>query len=378
MSEPHSIVFRFAGFCLDPARRLLSCDGQAIPLTPKEFDTLLVLVEADGNVVEKRELISQIWPDSFVGDSSLARNISVLRRALGEECIETLPKKGYRIVLPVSRVEVAPQLPLMERRLEPEPVREAQPPSLTAPPGVALWKRRVLIWSATAALVLLVLTLRFAGIHSAKARTAVVSTEPIRSVVIRKDGATDPLDEGFQLFGPDGQYPHVIYNRETKGWDRWRIKSDDQNYYYRPLTTAEKEFALARNWKTTCICALEAGGGFAVTDFAGMGPRFDMEFLHEGNRYLVGLMTQITPTEEYDQKIEFAGLADVSHPHTYELRYDHVTQTASLWIDGQKKADGYRGHHQFQQDRGLMFGAALDGEAPESSFVVRRVSFEAQ
>ena len=378
MSEPHNIVYRFAEFCVDRARRMLSREGETIPLTPKEFDTLLVLVEATGRVVEKEELIRRVWPDSYVGDSSLARNISVLRKALREEVIQTLPKKGYRITLPVSRVEVEHQLPTVEPRLELQPRPESLPASVTATPGVSWRRRRVVICAATAAFALLLFALRFAGIHSARARTAAVTVPPIRSVVIRKDGATDPLDESFQLARPDGKYPHVIYNRETKGWDRWRIKSDDQNYYFRPLTAAEKEFALARNWKTTCICALEAGGGFAVIDFAGMGPRFDMEFLHEENRYYVGLMRQITPTEEYDQKIEFAGVGDLAHPHTYELRYDHVTQTASLWIDGQKKADGYRGHHQFQENRGLLFGAALDGQAPESSFVVRRVSFEAQ
>lgn len=378
MSEPDNIVFRFAEFCLDPARRLLSREGKPIPLTPKEFDTLVALVEVGGNVVERKRLISRIWADSFVGDSSLARNISVLRRALGEEVIETLPKKGYRIALPVSRVEVAPQLPIVEHRLESEPPSETVPPSVTAMPVVSWRKRRVAIWSALALLALLVAAFRFAHIHSAKARTAAVSGRPIRSVMIHKEGATDPLDEGFKLHGPDGQYPKVLYNRETNGWDRWRIKSDDQNYFYRSLTAAEKDFALARNWKLTCVCALETGGGDADIDFAGKGPRFDMGFIREGNRYFVVLTSQITPKFEWDQKVEFAGIADVAHPHTYELRYDHVTQTASLWIDGQKRTDGYRGYRQFQEDRGLMIATEVYGQDPEGSFVFRSVSFEAQ
>jgi DNA-binding winged helix-turn-helix (wHTH) protein len=370
--------FAFSDHCLDPNGRYLSRGADSVPLTPKEFDTLLVLLEAGGCVVGKEALIRRVWPDSYVGDGSLARNISVMRKALGEEIIETLPKKGYRIAVPVSRVEAARQIPIAESSPKAEVLPYAGLRPLAVRPAVSWWRRRALVWQVMAALVLLVMGFRFAGIRSVKSRTAAKSVQPIRSVMIRKDGATDPQDEGFQLVRQDGKYPHAIYNRETKGWDRWRIKSDDQNYYYRPLTAAEKDFALARNWKTTCICAVEAGGGFAVIDFAGMGPRFDMEFLREGNRYFVALERQITPTEEYDQKIEFAGLGDVAHPHTYELRYDHVTQTASLWIDGQKKADGYRGHHQFQEDRGLTFGAAIDGQAPEGSFVVRSVSFEAQ
>jgi DNA-binding winged helix-turn-helix (wHTH) protein len=67
MSEPHNIVYRFAEFCVDRGRRLLSRDGETILLTPKEFDTLLVLVEATGLVVEKEELIRRVWPDSYVG-----------------------------------------------------------------------------------------------------------------------------------------------------------------------------------------------------------------------------------------------------------------------------------------------------------------------
>jgi DNA-binding winged helix-turn-helix (wHTH) protein len=370
--------FIFLPYRLDPDERNLRRDADFVSLTPKEFDTLLALVEAGGRVVEKEELIQRVWPDSYVGDGSLARNISVLRKALGEEVIETLPKKGYRITLPITRVEVARQAPMAKSRLEPEPLPGAIPSSVTSTLAVSRWKQRIVIWPLLAAVILLVVAFRFAGIRSARARPVPESIPPVRSVLIHKEGAIDPLDEGFQLHAPDGQYPKVLYNRETNGWDRWRIKSNDQNYFYRGLNAAEKDFALARNWKTSCVCALEAGAGFAAIDFAGKGPRFDMEFFREGNRYFVGLTRQITPTLEWDQKIESAGIADVAHPHTYELRYDHATQTASLWIDGQKRADGYRGYHQFQEDRGLFFGAEIYGQSTEGSFVFRSVSFEAQ
>jgi hypothetical protein len=169
----------------------------------------------------------------------------------------------------------------------------------------------------------------------------------------------------------------VLYNRESNGWDRWRIVTDDQNFYYRPLSTEEKEYALQRDWKLTCVCALEKGAGFSDVDLAG-SPRFDIEFLQEGNRYFVALTKQISPQFEWEQKIEFPGVADVDHPHTYELRYDHLTRTASLWIDGQLMASGYRGHSQFQEDRGLMFGAAIYMDATESSIAFRTVRFEAK
>ena len=146
-----------------------------------------------------------------------------------------------------------------------------------------------------------------------------------------------------------------------------------------PLSAAERDFALQRDWKLTCVCAVESGAGEADIDLAGKGPRFDMEFLQEGNRYFVALVNQLSPDLKWDQKIEFPGVGDVAHPHTYELRYDHVTQTASLWIDGQRTASGYRGYHQFQDDSkpSLTFGTFIYGYAPKGSFVSRRVQFEA-
>ncbi|HYE73200.1 MAG TPA: LpqB family beta-propeller domain-containing protein, partial [Blastocatellia bacterium] len=87
-------------------------NGEPLPLPPKVFDTLLVLVENSGAVLAKDELLRTIWPDSFVEESNLAQNISQLRKALGENSseqrfIETIPKRGYRFVAPVKKVERA-------------------------------------------------------------------------------------------------------------------------------------------------------------------------------------------------------------------------------------------------------------------------------
>ena len=101
-----------------------------------------------------------------------------------------------------------------------------------------------------------------------------------------------------------------------------------------------------------------------------------MAFLQEGQKLFVVLTKQISPQYEFEQKIEFPGVADVEHPHTYELRFDHLTQTASLWIDGQERASGYRGHHQYQENYGLMFGAATYRDAKQASMVFREVRFE--
>ncbi|HKF55294.1 MAG TPA: winged helix-turn-helix domain-containing protein [Blastocatellia bacterium] len=98
----------FGNFRVDPAERLLTRDGDAIRLPPKVFDTLVVLVESRGRLVAKDELITRIWPDTFIEEATLARNISDLRKALGQAAdqkyIETIPKHGYRFVADVREL----------------------------------------------------------------------------------------------------------------------------------------------------------------------------------------------------------------------------------------------------------------------------------
>jgi Tol biopolymer transport system component/DNA-binding winged helix-turn-helix (wHTH) protein len=88
---------------------MLVRDGQYVPLTPKAFETLLALVERGGHIVEKEELLRLVWPDTFVEDASLAKNVSTLRKALGEcetcRYIETIPKRGYRFVAELRVLE---------------------------------------------------------------------------------------------------------------------------------------------------------------------------------------------------------------------------------------------------------------------------------
>ncbi|MGA7220884.1 MAG: winged helix-turn-helix domain-containing protein [Candidatus Sulfotelmatobacter sp.] len=104
MADPAKITCRylFGNFVLDNGARLLFRGGESIPLALKEFDTLQMLVEYAGRTVEKDNLVRRVWPDSFVGDSSLAKNISILRKHLGADAIQTVPKRGYRFTLPVS------------------------------------------------------------------------------------------------------------------------------------------------------------------------------------------------------------------------------------------------------------------------------------
>jgi DNA-binding winged helix-turn-helix (wHTH) protein len=95
--------YEFGPFRVDPSQRVLERDGELIPLAPKAFDTLLALLQSRGEVLDKEDLLKTIWPDSFVEEGSLAQNISILRKVLGEGAdgrpyIQTIPKRGYRFV----------------------------------------------------------------------------------------------------------------------------------------------------------------------------------------------------------------------------------------------------------------------------------------
>src|SRR5215831_11016517 len=103
-------IFVFGPFQLDAPERLLLKDGQPVALTPKVFDTLLLLVKEHGHLIGKEELMKAVWPDSFVEEVNLNRSISTLRRALGEapnepHYIETVPKRGYRFIGQVTEVD---------------------------------------------------------------------------------------------------------------------------------------------------------------------------------------------------------------------------------------------------------------------------------
>jgi len=93
-------LYEFGPFRLDPAERKLLRGNEIVALTPKAFDTLLLLVRNSGHLLEKDELISTLWPNSFVEEGSLSNNIFLLRRVLGEDpaFIETVPRRGYRFI----------------------------------------------------------------------------------------------------------------------------------------------------------------------------------------------------------------------------------------------------------------------------------------
>lgn len=100
-------VLELGPFHLDLEDRQLRLGEETVPITPKSFDTLLVLARAGGKVVSREDLFTAVWPDTFIQDSTLTQNIYSLRKALEsagyrEDPIETVPRRGYRLLLPVQ------------------------------------------------------------------------------------------------------------------------------------------------------------------------------------------------------------------------------------------------------------------------------------
>ena len=130
-----SFIYEFGPFRLDPEERRLSREGQPITLRAKIFDTLCMLVEAHGHLLDKDELIHRVWPDAVVEEGNLATNISALRKTLGEPAtgqkyVETVPGRGYRFVAEVREIQ----------RREPGPWHESHVQATK--PAFALVQRR--------------------------------------------------------------------------------------------------------------------------------------------------------------------------------------------------------------------------------------------
>src|SRR5258707_7499179 len=99
--------YRFGEFTVDADQKVLLRNGTPLSLAPKLFDTLLILVENAGRIVEKDALMNRLWPDTFVEEANLTFNIQQLRKALGDNArkpiyIETIARRGYRFIANVE------------------------------------------------------------------------------------------------------------------------------------------------------------------------------------------------------------------------------------------------------------------------------------
>ena len=200
MNEAAGVAYEFGPYRLDTARRLLTRDGQILTLPPKTFSLLLLLVEGQGRVFTKKELMVALWPDSFVEEANLSFQISALRKVLGDEggqWIATLPRYGYRFSGKVSEIDLSPPEP--PEALEPH-ASEPLPAVATLPAPTPIPSRGVWIyWIPAAVATIVAIFLAIALLRESTPRERV-----IRMQVSPPDGVIAPDIDSFSV-SPDGE-----------------------------------------------------------------------------------------------------------------------------------------------------------------------------
>jgi len=111
MPHTNNLCYEFGPFQFDLSKRVLTRGSEIVSLTPKATEILVRLVSRTGHLVEKDELLKEVWPDTFVEEANLTQYIFALRKALGDDrvgpkYIETVPRRGYRFIAAIRVVEV--------------------------------------------------------------------------------------------------------------------------------------------------------------------------------------------------------------------------------------------------------------------------------
>ena len=206
-------LYKFGEFTLDVESHALNRDGETIPVTPKMFDLLLVLVQHPGRVLGKDFLLKTVWPDSFVEEGNITFNIRQLRKALGDSTqsplfIETVPRRGYRFVADVERFTVASDEP---DTIAPGFLREALPEPVGQPSSETPGPRRNVL-AAVSVFVILASAVSLGGwlLRNREPGTAPILATPFKSEKLSTDGGVFHI-----ALSPDGK--NVVYTHRSGG-----------------------------------------------------------------------------------------------------------------------------------------------------------------
>ncbi|HEV8370566.1 MAG TPA: winged helix-turn-helix domain-containing protein [Pyrinomonadaceae bacterium] len=189
MSNVNRELYEFGTFRLDVAERLLSRQGERVPLSEKAFDTLCVLVRRGNHLVRKDELLNEVWPDAIVEENNLDKNISLLRQVLGERTgkgkfIETVRGHGFRFVPEVRQIEDdgAGKSPSTEEALLTEP----KSTNITPVPETRTLRTRFLLVATVALIVASIVGMYFWQRSSPNTTTKTIAVLPFKSLVVEE------------------------------------------------------------------------------------------------------------------------------------------------------------------------------------------------
>ena len=206
MSFESSFLYKFKDFRLDIGEAALLRNGEKVPITPKAFELLRILVEHHGSVVKKDALISEIWANSFVEEGNLAFTARLLRKVLDDDAkhpifIETVPRKGYRFIADVSTDPVP-----AARELVLPPSHQAQ--------GDSIFRL------GSAAFLVLILILLAGGSYFFRNYATSLSSAPILSEDFSAERLTSAGNASVAVISPNGML--VAYTDEANGkWSLW-------------------------------------------------------------------------------------------------------------------------------------------------------------
>lgn len=121
MSNKTLTLYEFDEFRVDANQKCLWHADQLVSLTPKAFETLLVLIKHRGEIVGKDVLLDEVWADTFVEESTLSQNILTLRKTLAafqkdKQFIVTVPRRGFRFVADVKEISADEEFFIVEKR----------------------------------------------------------------------------------------------------------------------------------------------------------------------------------------------------------------------------------------------------------------------
>ena len=224
-------LYEFSPFTLDVKKRRLTCGDEIIPLTPKEFEVLFLLIDNAGQVVEKDELLETVWKDTFVEEGTLTRNISWLRKKLAahtadnSQIIETLPKRGYRFLPEIIKLP-EPALVVTEQIIQQIQIEESieilpssseneisfvdgkflETPKIKALPAASKKRQISILWIIPIVLIFSALAVSAYYVYFSQNRSGVILASKITPFSGLPGRETSPS------FSPDGK--QIVYS-----WD---------------------------------------------------------------------------------------------------------------------------------------------------------------